>query len=75
MASDRKATNLSIDGDLLEEARGLKINLSRAAEQGVLNAVRKEKERVWKLENAEALEFSNEFVEKNGIPLARHRKF
>lgn len=75
MTRVRKAANLSIDGDLLEQARNLNINIFRAAEQGVLDAVRKEKEHIWKLENAEAFRYSNEFVEKHGIPLARHRKF
>jgi len=75
MAQERKATNLSLDSALLEQARDLKINISRAAEQGVQAAVRQEQERLWKLENAEAFQFSNTYVEKNGIPLARHRKF
>ena len=75
MSSVRKAANLSIDSDLLVEARQLKINISRAAEPGVPDAVRKEKERIWKRENAEAFQFSNEYVEENGIPLARRRKF
>ena len=75
MTSERKATNLSLDSTLLAQARDLKINISRAAEQGVQAAVRQEQERLWKLENAEAFQCSNAFVEKNGVPLARHRKF
>ena len=38
-AQPRKPTNLSLDAALLTEAKALKVNLSRAAEDGVRNAV------------------------------------
>ncbi|MBL0371205.1 type II toxin-antitoxin system CcdA family antitoxin [Rhizobium sp. KVB221] len=75
MALERKPANLSIDSGLLEEAKQLKINISRAAEQGVLDAVRKERERVWKLENAEAIASLNEHFEKEGLPFPEYRGF
>lgn len=71
----RKSANLSIDGNLLADAKVLEINVSRAAETGIAEAVRKEKERRWKEENREAIESSNAFVEKHGLPLAKHRLF
>lgn len=71
----RRAANLSIDSDLIDQAKALSINLSRAAEDGIANAVRKERERQWLEENREALESSNEWVEKNGLPLAEYRQF
>lgn len=73
--SIRKAANLSIDADLLAEARSLSVNISRAAETGIAEAVRKEKERRWREENREALESWNVWVEENGLPLAKHRQF
>jgi antitoxin CcdA len=73
--STRKATNLSIDPDLLEEAKGLGINVSRAAENGLLEAVRQEKAAAWLRENAEAIAAWNAWVEENGLPLARYRQF
>ena len=73
--SVRKAANLSIDVDLLSEAKALSVNISRAAEAGIAEAVRKEKERRWKEENREALESWNAWVEENGLPLAKYRQF
>jgi len=74
-ASIRKAANLSIDSALLSEAKSLAVNVSRAAEAGIADAVRKEKERLWKQENREALESSNRWVEEHGLPLAKYRQF
>ena len=71
----RKATNLSIDPDLIEEAKALGVNASRAAEAGVREAVRAAKSEAWLRENAEAIASSNAWVEKNGLPLAKYRQF
>lgn len=71
----RKATNLTLNADLLAEAKALSVNVSRAAETGISQAVRAEKERRWIEENREALESSNTWVEKNGLPLAKYRMF
>ena len=71
----RRPANLSLDSGLLSEARELNINISRAAEEGVARAVRAEKERLWRIENAEAIKAANEYFEKHGLPLARFRQF
>jgi antitoxin CcdA len=71
----RKAANLSIDEVVLADAKALNINVSRAAETGIAEAVRTEKNRRWLEENREALESSNAWVEKHGLPLAKHRQF
>lgn len=73
--SPRQATNLSIRADLIEEAKALDINVSRAAEAGIANAVRAEKERRWKNENAQAFREWNQWVEENGLPFAEYRQF
>ena len=73
--SIRKAANLSIDAGLLAEAKSLSVNVSRAAEAGIAEAVRKEKERVWKEENREAIAQWSQWVEENGLPLAKCRQF
>lgn len=74
-ANARKPTNLSLDATLLSEARALKVNLSRAAEEGVRRAVADARAAAWAAENAEALESSNAYVEAQGLPLARYRRF
>lgn len=75
MAAVRTLASLPLDGALLSEAQALKVNVSDAAEDGIARAVKAEKERLWKLENAEAIDAANDYVEKNGLPLARFRRF
>lgn len=71
----KKPTNLSLDLDLLTEARAIGVNLSQAAELGVKQAVAAAKAERWKEENAEALQSSNAWVEQNGLPLEHYRNF
>jgi antitoxin CcdA len=71
----RKSTSMTLDGAVLDEARRLGINVSQAAEGGVIAAIRAERARAWRQENAEAIADYNAFVEANGIPLSRFRKF
>lgn len=71
----KKPTNLSLDQNLISEARELGINISQAAEGGLKEAVSKAKSEQWKRENAEALKSSNEWIEKNGLPLEKYRSF
>ena len=71
----RKASNLSLDEGLVAQARELKINISRAAEDGIAKAIKAERERLWRIENAEAIRLENEYVEKHGLPFAKYRQF
>lgn len=73
--SIRKPTNLSLDSALLKEAKALGINVSRSAEAGIAEAVKRHKQKQWLEDNATALASSNAYVEANGLPLARHRQF
>jgi antitoxin CcdA len=74
-AAARRATNVSLDEALVCEARGLGINLSRACEGGLAEAISRERARRWRVENADALASSNAHAEAHGLPLARHRRF
>ncbi|TXS89484.1 post-segregation antitoxin CcdA [Parahaliea maris] len=71
----RKPTNLSLDSALLQEARALGINVSRSAEAGIVEAVKRHKRAQWLKDNAAAIDSSNAYAEANGLPLARHRQF
>ncbi|CDZ36070.1 Hypothetical protein NGAL_HAMBI1145_31710 [Neorhizobium galegae bv. officinalis] len=73
--SARKSLRISLDSDLISEARALKIDMSRAAEEGITKAIKAERERLWRLENADAIRFDNEYVAKHGLPLAKYRQF
>lgn len=74
-SATRRAANLSIDHDLLQEARSLGVNLSRAADAGIALATATARADQWKRENMSALKSSNSYVEEQGLPLADHRQF
>lgn len=71
----KKPTNLSISSELLAEAKELNVNLSRAAESGVKSAVQAAKAKKWMNDNRAALESSNAYIEKYGLPLDQFRPF
>jgi antitoxin CcdA len=71
----RQPANLSIDAKLMQEAKGLDVNISRAAEAGIAEAVAAEKTRLWKIENRAAIESWNAYIEEHGIPLEEFRQF
>lgn len=71
----RRPTNLSIDAVVLDTARAMNIDLSRAAEDGVRRAISREEAKRWAEENAEVVRSWNAYVEKNGLPLRKYRTF
>jgi antitoxin CcdA len=71
----KKAANLSIRVDLLEEARAYKINLSQTLEAALQVELKKEKERRWLEENRAAIDAYNRYVEKHGLFSDRYRTF
>ena len=71
----RRATNVSLNAHLLAEARALDVNISRAAEQGLARAIAERRASLWLEENRAALDSSNAFVDKHGLPLAQYRNF
>ena len=73
--STRKPTTVSLHRAILKEAKALGINISRSTEAGIKEAVRRSKREQWLKANADALESSNAFVETNGLPLAKYRRF
>jgi len=73
--AQKKATNLSVNSDLLAQAKQLKINISATLEKSLIQEVRKHKEASWLAENKEALLASNTFVAKHGLFSDEHRVF
>lgn len=63
----KKATNLSVNSDLLNKARGLKINLSATLEQALAIQIKRTAREAWLSENREAIEALNELTNKNGL--------
>ena len=71
----KKPVNLSVNPALLQEARRLGLNISHIAENGLKRAVKEARQAQWRQDNAPAIAAYNDWVEKNGLPLARHRTF
>jgi antitoxin CcdA len=71
----RRSTNITLSIGLVAEAKALGVNLSQAAEIGVAEAVASKRAERWLADNGEALESSNAFVDRQGLPLAKYRNF
>jgi len=63
----KKSTNLSINSDLLRQAREQRINLSQVLELRLVELLREEKARSWREENREAIEEYNQRVAAAGV--------
>ena len=71
----KKATNVTINSDLLKKAKAYKINISKNFEAYLAEVVRKREEERWLEETKEAIDAFNERVEKEGCFSDEHRKF
>ena len=71
----RRPTNISLASAMIEEARELGINISRACEEGLAKQISEERGRRWKEENREATSEWNSHVAEHGLPLERFRQF
>jgi antitoxin CcdA len=63
----KKAVNVSINSDLLRQAREMKINLSQALEAQLERLLREERARRWREENREAIEEYRRYVDEHGV--------
>jgi antitoxin CcdA len=71
----KKATNLTLNTEVLAEAKKLGINISKACDAFLESLVRQEKERLWKLENAKFISEYNQITDEEGLPLDKWRSF
>ena len=71
----KKATNLSINSDLLAKTRNLEINLSATLEQALKQRLAEQSIENWSQENAPAIKAYNRFVEENGLFADEFRQF
>jgi len=74
-SAPKKATNLSINSDLLNKTRKLEINLSATLEQALQQRLAEQNIENWKKENAPAIKAYNGFVEENGLFADEFRQF
>ncbi len=63
----KRAVNLFVDVELLDEARRMNINISETLEQRLRGIVRAEQEKRWLHENRDAIAFYNRRVAERGL--------
>jgi antitoxin CcdA len=63
----KRAVNLFVDADLLDEARRLRINMSETLERRLRSIVRAEQEKHWLEENKDAIASINSFIDRHGL--------
>lgn len=62
----KKPTNVSINSDLLSQAREHNMNLSQCLEKALENELRSQKEQLWQEENRDAIDEYNKRIEDSG---------
>jgi antitoxin CcdA len=63
----KRAVNLFVDAELLDDARRLRINISETLEHRLRSIVRAEQEKRWLEENRDAIASINSFIERHGL--------
>jgi antitoxin CcdA len=63
----KRATNLSVNSDLLSKAKDLDINLSATLEQALGEALRTKQREQWLAENCKAINAYNAHVEAHSV--------
>ena len=74
-AGRKRAVNVTVDEEVLADAKELRLNLSQVLEDELRKRVTEEKTRRWQEEHREAIEAHNRFIEKHGIFGAKHRSW
>jgi len=63
----KKPTNLTVNSDLLTQAKDYKINLSATLEKALAEVLKAKKIDIWKEENKEAIVSYNKKIEEFGL--------
>jgi len=71
----RKSTNVTLPPEVLDRAKELGINLSRASERGVREEIQETEARRWADDNADLVAAYTAMVEHDGLPLAKYKTF
>lgn len=75
LTAPKKATNVSINADLLQQAKTLGINLSRTLEEQLSELVREKQRQLWLQENSAAIDDYNRRVTDKGVFSDGRRRF
>ena len=71
----KKAANLTVRADLLEEVRARKINLSQILETALSAELKKQREAEWLEQNKEAIAAYGRLIEREGLLSDSYRSF
>lgn len=74
-ALPKKAANLTVRADLLEEARARNINLSQTLETALQSEIKKRRENEWLEQNKEAIAAYGRLIEREGLLSDSYRSF
>jgi len=74
-SAPKKATNLSLNSDLLKKTKELNINLSATLEQALKDKLKTIEAKKWLKQNKNAIQAYNNFVEENGCFSDEYREF
>ena len=74
-SATKKATNLTVNSDLLAKSRALKINLSATLEKALVVELKAAEAEQWKTKNRSAIQAYNEFVAEHGCLGDEYREF
>ena len=67
VATGRRAVNVSIRADLVDEAKALGTNMSAVLERALEDEHRRHRAERWREENAAAIDEANAELERNGL--------
>jgi antitoxin CcdA len=73
--ASKKPTNLSVNSELLQEAKALKLNLSATFEAALLKELKTARRNKWINENKQAIDACNNLANTHGLFADKHRVF
>jgi antitoxin CcdA len=83
MPETRRVENLSVDAELLEQARNLNIDAAMVVERALFHKIREQRsdaeraemDHKWREDNAEAIASLNAYFEEHGFPFPQYRRY
>ena len=66
-SANKKATNVSVNAVLLQQAKAFNINLSNTLEQALIAKLKQLQADTWATENKVAIDSYNRHIEQNGV--------
>jgi antitoxin CcdA len=67
LLAPKRPVNLSLNSELLADAKALGLNVSRIAEEALAGAIRERRAQDWLRENAGAIQDFNARIEERGV--------